>query len=163
MNCEPQRVQKRGINFIHTHAPEQEFHFLLTNQMRKYDDAIYLDHFASLLQRCHFSQSFASSSADIVSIIGKYPLLGHIAIAIGALDASRKGSTYSFSRSEQPSRIAFRECGISLRKLNTAISMPNPIFREDVFWCIFLHGLFEVWPGLLFRLYVPGEKKRTPL
>ena len=113
--------------------------------VRKHDDAIYLDHFASFLQRCHFSKGFASLNGDIVTIIGKYPLLLHISIAIGALDASRKGSINSFGELESPQHIAFRAYGRSIQDLHSAISTANPVFRDDVLWSTFLHGLFEVW------------------
>lgn len=113
-------------------------------QVRKHDDAIYLDHFSSFLQRCHFSKGFAAINADMVTVIGKYPLLLHIAIAIGAMDAGRKGSVRSFSEVESPRQIAFRACGRSMQDLQSAISMANPVFREDVFWSTFLHGIFEV-------------------
>jgi hypothetical protein len=113
-------------------------------QVQKHDEAIYLDHFASFLQQCHFSKGFAATNADIVTIIGKYPLLLHIAIAIGALDASKKGSIRSFGELESPQHIAFRACGRSIQDLHSAISTANPVFRDDVFWSTFLHGLFEV-------------------
>ncbi|GMF78352.1 unnamed protein product [Aspergillus oryzae] len=79
-------------------------------QVRKHDDAIYLDHFASFLQRCHFSKGFAATNADIVTVIGRYPLLLHIAIAIRALDAGRKGSIRSYGEFESPRQVAFRAC-----------------------------------------------------
>ena len=113
-------------------------------QVQKHDDAIYLDYFASFLQRCHFTKDFAAVNADIVTVIGKYPLLSHIAIAIGALDASRKGSTRSFGKLESPQQIAFRACGRSIQDLYSVISTASPVFRDDVFWSTFLHGLFEV-------------------
>lgn len=79
-----------------------------------------------------------------MAIVSHYSLLSNIAIAIGALDASRKGSIRSFTGTESPRNIAFRRCGISLKYLDAAISMKTSVFKEDVFWSTFLHGLFEV-------------------
>lgn len=112
--------------------------------VRRHGNAIYLDHFASFIQRCHFSKDFAATNADIVTVIGKNPLLLNIAIAIGALDASRKGSIRSFGNLEAPQQIAFRACGKSIQDLYSALSTTGSDFREDVFWSTFLHGLFEV-------------------
>lgn len=80
----------------------------------------------------------------MVTVIGKYPLLLNIAVAIGALDAGRKGSVGSFGKLEAPQQIAFRACGRSLQDLYSALSTTRPVFREDVFWSTFLHSLFEV-------------------
>ncbi|KAJ5136311.1 hypothetical protein N7448_004865, partial [Penicillium atrosanguineum] len=141
-SCEPQRLEQTGVKFVH--MPGHVLFCAIPMQVKKHDDAIYLDHFASFLQRCHFSKDFAASNADIVTIIGKYPLLWHIAIAIGALDASRKGSIRSFGELESPRHIAFRACGRSIQDLHSAISTENPVFRDDVFWSTFLHGLLEL-------------------
>lgn len=113
-------------------------------QVRKHDDILYLDHFATFLQQCHFTTGFAAANADIATVVGNYTLLNQIAIAIGALVASRKGSIRTFGKFESPQHIAFRACGRSLNKLHSTISKINPVFREDIFWCTFLHGLFEV-------------------
>jgi hypothetical protein len=86
-----------------------------------------------------------------MAIISRYSLLSNIAIAIGALDASRKGSIKSFNGTESPRNIAFRRCGISLKCLDAAVSTTNSVFREDVFWSTFLHGLFEVWTYPLYQ------------
>ena len=113
-------------------------------QMQMHDDIVYLDHFASFLKRCHFSKDFAATAADTATIIGQYPLLQHIAIAIGALDASRKGSTRAFGKLGSAQQTAFRAYGRSIQDLHTAISTAGPVFREDLFWSTFFHGLFEV-------------------
>ncbi|KAL4783380.1 hypothetical protein BJX76DRAFT_348606 [Aspergillus varians] len=140
--CAPQRPEQTRVKFVH--ASGHELPCTIPMQVRKHDDAIYLDHFASFLQRCHFSKGFAAINADIVTIIGKYPLLLHIAIAIGALDAGRKGSVRSFGELESPQQIAFRACGRSIQDLHSAISTASPVFRDDVFWSTFLHSLFEL-------------------
>ncbi|KAF5860048.1 hypothetical protein ETB97_002074 [Aspergillus alliaceus] len=140
--CAPQRLEQTGVKFVHVSG--HELSCTIPMQVRKHEDAIYLDHFATFLQRCHFSKDFAATNADIVTIIGKYPLLFNIAIAIGALDASRKGSIRSFSELESPRYIAFLACGRSIQTLHSAIPMAKPVFRDDVFWTAFLHGLFEL-------------------
>ncbi|CAG7926615.1 unnamed protein product [Penicillium olsonii] len=112
--------------------------------MQMHDDIVYLDHFASFLKRCHFSKDFAATAADTATIIGQYPLLQHIAIAIGALDASRKGSTRAFGKLGSAQQTAFRAYGRSIQDLHTAISTAGPVFRDDVFWSTFFHGLFEL-------------------
>ncbi|KAE8342423.1 hypothetical protein BDV24DRAFT_173738 [Aspergillus arachidicola] len=140
--CAPQRPEQTRVKFVHVsgHALSDT----VPMQVRKHDDAIYLDHFASFLQRCHFSKGFAATNADIVTVIGKFPLLYHIAIAIGALEAGRKGSIRSYGEFESPQQVAFRACGRSIQVLHSAISAANLVFREDVFWSTFLHGLFEL-------------------
>ncbi|KAJ5748989.1 uncharacterized protein N7511_010685 [Penicillium nucicola] len=140
--CVPQYQQQPGIKFIHVsgHALSST----IPMQVRKHDDAIYLEHFASFIQRCHFSEEFAATNTDIVTIIGKYPLILQISIAIGALDASRKGSSRSFGALQSPQYVAFRACGRSLQDLHSAVSTANPVFRDDVLWSTFLHGIFEL-------------------
>ncbi|KAJ5975090.1 hypothetical protein N7481_008797 [Penicillium waksmanii] len=140
--CELQRVQQRSIQFIH--APKHGLLSATPLQMRRHDDDIYLDHFASFLQRCDFSREFSASTREIMAIIGRYPLLSNIAIAIGALDTSRRGSIRSFTGTKSPRNIAFLRCGISLKYLDAEISTITSVFREDVFWSTFLHGLFEL-------------------
>ncbi|KAB8250114.1 hypothetical protein BDV35DRAFT_377678 [Aspergillus flavus] len=140
--CAPQRPEQTRVKFVH--ASGYALSYTIPMQVRKHDDAIYLDHFASFLQRCHFSKGFAATNADIVTVIGRYPLLLHIAIAIRALDAGRKGSIRSYGEFESPRQVAFRACGRSLQVLHSAISTANPVFRDDVLWSTFLHGLFEL-------------------
>jgi hypothetical protein len=103
-----------------------------------------MDHFAYFLQQCDFGKEFSASTDDMMALISRYSLLSNIAVAIGALDSSRKGSIKSFSGTESPRHIAFKRCGMSLKSLDAEISTTNSVFREDLFWSTFLHGLFEV-------------------
>lgn len=138
----PQRLEQTQVQFVHVSG--QVFSSTIPLQVGKHDDTIYLDNFASFLRQCHFSKGFTATIADLATIIGKYPLLRHIAIAIGALDASRKGATRSFKKLDSPQQIAFRAYGRSIKDLYTAISTAGLVFKDDVFWSSFLHGLFEV-------------------
>ncbi|KAJ5327911.1 hypothetical protein N7452_008301 [Penicillium brevicompactum] len=140
--CVPQQSEQTQMKFVHVSG-----HVLSSSiplPVRRHENAIYLDHFASFIQRCHFSKDFAATNADIVTVMGKNPLLLNIAIAIGALDAGRKGSIRSFGMLEAPQQIAFRACGKSIQDLYSALSTTGSVFREDVFWSTFLHGLFEL-------------------
>ncbi|CAG8129174.1 unnamed protein product [Penicillium salamii] len=140
--CMPQRLEQTQVQFVHVSG--QVFSSTIPLQVGKHDDTIYLDNFASFLRQCHFSKGFTATIADLATIIGKYPLLRHIAIAIGALDASRKGATRSFKKLDSPQQIAFRAYGRSIKDLYTAISTAGLVFKDDVFWSSFLHGLFEL-------------------
>ncbi|CAG8342242.1 unnamed protein product [Penicillium salamii] len=140
--CTPQWLKQTQVQFVHVSG--QVFSSTIPPQVRKRDDTIYLDHFASFLQQCHFSKDFTATIADLATIIGKYPLLRHIAIAIGALDAGRKGATRSFGKLDSPQQTAFRAYGRSIKDLYTAISTAGSVFKDDVFWSSFLHSLFEL-------------------
>ncbi|PYH84379.1 hypothetical protein BO82DRAFT_254046, partial [Aspergillus uvarum CBS 121591] len=146
--CVPQpqpqpRLKHAQVRFVYTLS--NAAYPNVPSQVPRPDGSIYLDHFASFLQRCRFSDAFAAANADIISVIGRYPLLRHITMAIGALEAGRKGAIRSFGAQESPLQIAFRACGRSIRSLRaTTVSTGDPVYREDVLWCTFLHGLFEL-------------------
>ncbi|RAH63719.1 uncharacterized protein BO66DRAFT_444702 [Aspergillus aculeatinus CBS 121060] len=69
-----------------------------------------------------------------------------------ALEAGRKGRIrWCFGeQAESPRQIAFRACGRWLRSLRHATTVwvstgnSEACYREDVLWCTFLHGHFEL-------------------
>jgi hypothetical protein len=109
----------------------------------------YLDHFASFIRRCQFTREFASVSTDLAPLIQASPSLRDLAVAIGALDASRRGSVSSFRGRESPGCIAFRCHGRSLRALRARLATADGAHGEDALWSTFLLGLFDVCYSML--------------
>lgn len=113
-------------------------------QVGTYGDITYLEHFASFLQRSHFTREFASVSTDLISLVETSPSLRYIAVAIGALEASRRGSARSLLARQSPRYIAFGSYGSSLEALQSQISTGDAAHREGALWTTFLLGQFEV-------------------
>ncbi|KND91844.1 hypothetical protein TOPH_03447 [Tolypocladium ophioglossoides CBS 100239] len=139
--CQQQEHAQPAIKFItFTQCPTAQ----LPTPMGRPSDIVYLDHFASFIRRCQFTREFASGSTDLLPLIHASPSLRDLAVAIGALDASRRGSVSSFSPRESPQCIAFRFHGRSLRALRARLATADAAHGEDVLWSTFLLGLFEL-------------------
>lgn len=94
--------------------------------------------------RCQFTEGFASVTANLVPVIEKSHSLRHVAIAIGALDVSRRSSVSSRRGQESPLYVALVSYGSSIQALRTKLAKSGSSQRDDVLWGTFLLGIFEV-------------------
>ncbi|POR31888.1 Uncharacterized protein TPAR_07908 [Tolypocladium paradoxum] len=140
--CQQQEPAQPAVKFIAftQSSPTAQ----LSTHVGQPSDIIYLDHFASFIRRCQFTRGFASISTDLAPLIQASPSLRDLAVAIGALDASRRGSVSSFRGRESPRCIAFRSHGRSLRALGARLATADAAHGEDVLWSTFFLGLFEL-------------------
>ena len=100
--------------------------------------------FLLFIQHNQFTASFQSLDTEILHLVRTSPVLYHSAIAIGALDASRRGSISVSKGRESPQYVAFSAYRTSIRVLQASVSEKDAAQRDDVLWGTFFLGLFEV-------------------
>ena len=104
--------------------------------------------FLLFIQHNQFTASFQSLDTEILHLVCTSPVLYHSAVAIGALDASRRGSISAPKGRESPQYVAFCSYRTSIRVLQASISEKDAAQRDDVLWGTFFLGLFEVCPQI---------------
>lgn len=88
-------------------------------------------------------------TTDLMPLIQASPSLQNVALAIGALDASRRSSVRSLHGQNSPWYIALSLYGRSIQALQTQLATTVSAQCEDVLWSTFLLGIFEVGEKLL--------------
>ncbi|KFX86878.1 hypothetical protein V490_08756 [Pseudogymnoascus sp. VKM F-3557] len=100
--------------------------------------------FLLFIQQNQFTASFQSLDTEILHLVRTSPVLYHSAIAIGALDASRRGFISVPKGRESPQYVAFSSYRTSIRVLQASVSEKDAAQRDDVLWGTFFLGLFEL-------------------
>lgn len=103
-----------------------------------------MDLFAAFIQRCQFTSGFSSVNKEFYCLIHSSRLLHDLALAIGALEASRRASCSHSHTPNKARAMSFRCYGSALSALRQELDRAGAAHREDVLWCTFLCGLFEV-------------------
>jgi hypothetical protein len=111
---------------------------------RPHNDNVYLDLFAAFLRRCQFTGGFIHVDRDLFDLVHTSPMLQDLALAIGALEASRRASCSLLHAPSRARATAFACYGKALKALREQLAMAGAAHREDVLWSTFLFGLFEV-------------------
>ncbi|KAM5370890.1 hypothetical protein ACJZ2D_008323 [Fusarium nematophilum] len=143
--CLPQRPAPNDVKFV---AVEQSQQFAqaakLTRTVNRHEDILYLDYFALFLQSCELTREFGSITPDLLPLIHASLPLRAVTMAIGALEANRRGCVSSDPERQSPQHVAFRSYGDSMRALQPLLQLADAFCREDVLWSTFLLGLFEL-------------------
>ncbi len=143
--CEIQKPPANEVKFVAvTNAVQSYQANQIGAQVPKHQETLYLEHFALFMRRCQFTRGFASVTADLVHLMQRSASLRHVAIALGALDASRRGSVCSFRGQDSPRYVALNLYGRSIRALQTQVANVALVRCDDLLWSTFLLGLFEV-------------------
>ncbi|KAJ6784403.1 hypothetical protein PWT90_09464 [Aphanocladium album] len=100
-------------------------------------------------QRCQFANGFASATTQLVPLMNGCSPLREVAMALGALEASRRASITSYYGKESPQVAAMNLYGMSIQSLRTKLAEAPLSCRDDILWSIFLMGLFELMSGTL--------------
>ncbi|KAH8804371.1 fungal-specific transcription factor domain-containing protein [Xylogone sp. PMI_703] len=108
------------------------------------DTDMFLSYFLAFIRRCQFTRRCASIGQDLLLLIRGSPHLFHAATAIGALDASRQGSSRTFQEQQSPQLIAFSSYHKSISTFQASLSCKDITQRDDILWGTFLLGLFEL-------------------
>jgi hypothetical protein len=111
----------------------------------------FIDSFLLFIQQNQFTASFQIN--DILHLIRASPILYHSAVAIGALDASRRGSVSTVYGRESPQCTAFNSYRTSIRALQASFADKDAAQRDDVLWGTFFLGLFEVCSKITLPKY----------
>lgn len=109
----------------------------------------FIGYFLLFIQHNQFTANLQRIDTEILHLVRTSPVLYHSAIAIGALDASRRGSISVPKGRESPQYVAFTSYRTSIRVLQASISEKDAAQRDDVLWGTFFLGLFEVGPEIL--------------
>ena len=142
-NCSPASPVEDGYKFI---VATEVISARTTTRCnpRTQDGSIYMNLFAAFIQRCQFTSGFVSVEKDLVCLINSSHLLYDLALAIGALEASRRPSCSQLYTTDKARIAAFRHYGNALNALQGQLAKAGAAHREDVLWSTFLFGLFEV-------------------
>ncbi|KAG9254268.1 fungal-specific transcription factor domain-containing protein [Emericellopsis atlantica] len=106
---------------------------------------IYMRYFASFMEGCHITGNSAATSAlDLLPLMDVSPPLRNMALAIGALQSSRRASVRSAQRQDDPRVLAFRFYAEAIQALKHRLEEPHVAASDDVLWSTFLLGLFEL-------------------
>ncbi|KAL5346425.1 hypothetical protein ACLOAV_008696 [Pseudogymnoascus australis] len=131
----------RKIKVRSRHSPAIEVSAIPTNG----DPADrFIGYFLLFIQQNQFTTSFQGLDTEILHLVRTSPVLYHSAIAIGALDASRRGSISVPKGRESPQYTAFSSYRTSIRVLQASVSEKDAAQRDDVLWGTFFLGLFEL-------------------
>lgn len=103
-----------------------------------------MDLFAAFIRRCQFTSEFASVNKDLLCLVHSSHLLHELAVAIGALEGSRRASCSQVHSPVKARAMAFMCYGNALNALRQELAKVGAAHREDVLWSTFLFGLFEV-------------------
>ncbi|KAL7935946.1 fungal-specific transcription factor domain-containing protein [Trichoderma chlorosporum] len=150
--CNPQAANSAAggatfnVTFVKYAPPPQTVAVAtaLPLQVQEHADEIYLSNFATSMLRCQFTRDFIHIARDLVPLMLTSPWLRDLAVAIGALDASRRASIKSFPERESPECIAYRSYSRSLQLLQQRLQTSDAAACESVAWSTFLLGLFEL-------------------
>ncbi|KAL7947116.1 fungal-specific transcription factor domain-containing protein [Trichoderma barbatum] len=150
--CSPQRsssftgLATYDVKFVNYTPPRQTVAVVaaLPLQIQTQSNDLYLSSFAASLLRCQFTRDFTHIARDLVPLMQTSPSLHNLAIAIGALDASRRPSIRSYPERESPQCVAYRSYNRSLQSLQQRLQTSDAALCEDVAWSTFLLGLFEL-------------------
>ncbi|KAH8697086.1 fungal-specific transcription factor domain-containing protein [Talaromyces proteolyticus] len=103
-----------------------------------------LDCFIMFAGQNQFTSQFQSVGIDLLPVTQRSPSLRYAAIAIGALDASRRGSARSHQEEKSLLTIAFNAYSKSINALQRVLTTGDVALQDDVLWSTFLLGLFEL-------------------
>ncbi|GAM84870.1 hypothetical protein ANO11243_028720 [Dothideomycetidae sp. 11243] len=140
--CQQQPVEETAVRFVVARAAAPATSSSLPAQIIKQADIVYLDYFKTFIQRFNITLDFGSVGDDLVPLVGNSVALRHVAVAIGALEASRRGSITPPGR-QSPRLVAFTAYGSSIQALQRQISTDKLAYGEDMLWGTFLLGVFE--------------------
>ncbi|KAH7014358.1 uncharacterized protein B0I36DRAFT_436373, partial [Microdochium trichocladiopsis] len=107
-------------------------------------DVLFTDHFITFLATCQLTKRFSALAPEFIHFIQSPGPLRDIALAIGALETSRKGSIRSSGRRENTDSTALSLYGRSIRTFSKDIAAPTFQPGEEALWTTFLLGLFEL-------------------
>jgi hypothetical protein len=141
--CLPQSLVPDGYIFVAATQVKRAQTASISSP-RPDDDSVYLDLFAAFLRRCQFTSGFIHVDRDLFDLVHSSPLLQDLALAIGALEASKRASCSPLHVPGRARASAFTCYGKALKALREQLAMPGAADREDVLWSTFLFGLFEV-------------------
>ncbi|CAG9982571.1 unnamed protein product [Clonostachys byssicola] len=108
------------------------------------NESLYLDHFALFVERCQFTKGFATVSSDLLPLISSSKPLKDLALAIGALEASRRGYLHTHRGADSPQVASFGFYGRSIEAFQKQIQTSQGIEKEDVLWTTLFLGIFDL-------------------
>lgn len=146
--CMPQQPRNaQDVKFVtFVAAPDSGIlrHSDIPSPIQSPPNVHFKDHFITFLINCRFTEQFSVLAPDILPLIESSGPLLDIALAIGALEVSRKSSVRSLSQQNDPGRTALLLYGRSIRAFGSAIAVPGFQPGEEALWTTFFLGLFEV-------------------
>ncbi|KAL6802880.1 fungal-specific transcription factor domain-containing protein [Trichoderma sp. SZMC 28013] len=150
--CTPQAVSSTtapttvNVKFVKYTPPQQSIleTATLPLQIQIHSNDLYLSSFTASLLRCQFTRDFTDIAQDLLPLMQTSPPLRNLAIALGALDASRRSSSRSITQKESPQCVAYHSYNRSLQSLQQRLQTSDAAVCEDVAWSTFLLGLFEL-------------------
>ncbi|CAI6099868.1 unnamed protein product [Clonostachys chloroleuca] len=144
--CHPPGPSSRRIEFVLVNSSTRPDYQTLGSPalIPRPDDSLYLDYFALFVGRCQFARGFATLCSDLLPLISTSRPLKDLAMAIGALEASRRGSLHTYRGSDSPQVASFGFYGRSIEAFQKQIQTSQGIEREDVLWVTLFLGIYDL-------------------
>ncbi|KAH7184588.1 uncharacterized protein B0J16DRAFT_414077 [Fusarium flagelliforme] len=136
--CLPQNNPVVKAKFVYTDSSQIMAHVTAK------PDVTYLEFFSLFMRRCQFTRASADLASDLLPLIQTCAPLQEAAIAIGALEASRRATVNFTSERQSPEIIALQSYGRSIRRLQAELDTLEASQCQGVLWCTLLLGLFDL-------------------
>ena len=121
-------------------------------------DVKYLEYFSLFMQRCQFTKESTDLASDLLPLMRTCAPLQEVAIAIGALEASRRATVNFTSEQQSPGIVALVSHGRSVRKLQAELESLEASQSQGVLWCTLLLGLFDVCSDPFYSICYANEE-----
>ncbi|KAI5458297.1 fungal-specific transcription factor domain-containing protein [Mariannaea sp. PMI_226] len=146
--CQTQQPASHDVRFVAfaSKSTRTQSHPLINvpTNLHTHDDVLYLNYFALFMQRCQFTRRFIAITSDLLPLVHTSPSLRDLTLAIGALEASRRGSVELLTHRASPKYTAFSKYGKFLQALHSRLNSADAPVEEDTLWITFLLGIFEL-------------------
>ncbi|CAG7558111.1 unnamed protein product [Fusarium equiseti] len=136
--CLPQENPAVKAKFVYDNTSQVVAHVAAKSEVK------YLNYFSVFMKRCQFTKESTDSVSDLLPLIQTCAPLQEAAIAIGALEASRRATVNFTSERQSPGIVALQSYGTSIRKLQAELESLEASQCQGVLWCTLLLGLFDL-------------------
>ena len=144
--CEPQgSLKARGsFQFVVVDLEQSKPPQVLPPPIDISREDLYMAHFSKVIQNCQFTERFSTAGVTLIDLMDGNQHLHEIAVALAALDISRRGQSRKHLPSSSPHVVAFASYQRAVSCLQDKLGVTNAPQQDDVLWTTFLLGLFEV-------------------
>lgn len=144
--CEPQAPgeSNNAFQFVAYQSTRDKPTSLIPPAVDTDRTSLYLNHFIAVITSCQLTSRFPRVATELLPLMDGNEHLWNVAVAIGALNANRRGQVGKSSLHKSPQIVAFSSYQQALSSLQDKLTLSDAPQRDDLLWTTFLLGLFEV-------------------